>query len=214
MRGNGVWHCDSAFQSGRGRIRNPRGLTVTSSLDVVHAKIERAEAHLADLEREIEAFFGNDPHEIPGEYDQATKRFTFRFTTQGSPPPILDILVGEAAHALRSALNNLVSALSGGSYGDTDFPIFLREADFYKTGARRIRRLAPEVRAVIESLQPYHQSDPTQAALAILSRIARDDKHRAATFKVSAYVAGAYEFTAYRDIASYGEAHLFCWPDG
>lgn len=180
------------------------------SLAVCEEKIKRAKTHLDELHRELRVFFERDePYETPGKYNPETKRFTFYFQTRGDPPPILDILVGETAHALRSSLNNLVSALSGGSYGDTDFPIFVSESDFRKYGRKRLRRLHKRHRDVIEALQPYHRPDPDAAPLAILNRLAREDKHRSATFRLAAFIEADMHFNAVRDIASYGEVIIY-----
>jgi hypothetical protein len=183
---------------------------VHPSLAVCEEKIKRAETHLDELHHELRTFFERDePYEIPGKYDPQTKRFTFYFSTRDDPPPILDILVGETAHALRSSLNNLVSALSGGSYGDTDFPIFVSKPDFRKYGRPRISRLPKTKRDAIEALQPYHRTDPAAAPLAILNRLAREDKHRAATFRIAAFINADMHFDAVRDIAGYGEVIVY-----
>jgi hypothetical protein len=180
-----------------------------SPIDVALAKIERAETHLDELQKECAAFFGDGPYDIPGDYDPKTKRFTFYFVAN-DPPPIMDILVGQIAHSLRSALNNLVSGLSGAPSGETDFPIFKSEPDFRERGgADRVKRLSDAQQATIEAFQPYQRPDPCQAPLAMLNRLAREDKHRSGTFRVAAFIGASMEFKAIRDIKGYGHVNLY-----
>jgi hypothetical protein len=136
---------------------------VPTSVEVAVAKIDRAEAHLEELERECGVFFGDEPYKLPGKYEPETKRFTFYFAAK-TPPPILDILVGQVAHSLRSALNNLVSGLSGAPSGETDFPIFTSEDDFVnRGGADVIKRVPSPQRDTILAFQPYNRPDPATA---------------------------------------------------
>ena len=102
-----------------------------------------------------------------------------------------------------------MSALSGGSYGDTDFPIFVSKTHFRKYGKPRIRRLPRATRDAIEALQPYNRPNPDDAPLAILNRLAREDKHRSAAFKIAAFASGGMEFQPARDIEGYGEVVIY-----
>ena len=182
---------------------------MADSIELCREKIRRAEGRLDELKAELERFFaGGDPYDIPGEFDPKTNRFTFRFK-MGEPPVVLDAIIGEVAHGLRSALNNLATALSGTSDGKTDFPIFINETDFLTRGRAAIKRLSPVHQHAIECLQPYQRRDPNDTPLAILNRLARIDKHREGTFKVVADVYANMTFNAVRDISGYGEANLY-----
>ncbi len=182
---------------------------MADSIDLCREKIRRAETRLDELKSEVGTFFeGNEPHDIPGDYDPETKTFTFYFRI-GEPPVVLDAIIGEIAHGLRSALNNLAASLSGASDANIDFPVFVNEPDFTRSGRNKIKKLRPEHQAAIECLQPYQRADPNETPLAIINRLARIDKHREGTFKVIANVFGDYHFNAVRDIASYGHAQLY-----
>jgi hypothetical protein len=183
---------------------------MADAIDVCREKIRRAESRLDELKEEIGTFFeGNEPYDIPGDYDAKTKTFTFYFKTRGDPPPSLDTIIGEIAHGLRSALNNLATALSRTPDADGDFPIFTDEADFLARGKPKTKELRAEHRRAIECLQPYNRREPDETPLAILNRLARMDKHRSGTFKVILNVFGNFHFQAIRDIAGYGESVLY-----
>jgi len=181
---------------------------MADSIDLCLEKIDRAESRLDELKREVTAFFQrNEPYDIPGDYDAETKTFTFYFRI-GDPPPVLDAIIGEISHGLRSAFNNLAASLSGSEDREGDFPIFTDETDFIARGKPKIKRLRPEHQAAIECLQPYQRREPDETSLAIINRLARIDKHRSGTFKVVANVFGNFEFNAVRDIAGYGEVEM------
>jgi hypothetical protein len=182
---------------------------MADSIDLCREKLQRAEGRLDELKAAVDKFFArDDPHEIPGDYDPKTTRFTF-YLKLGDPPVVLDAIIGEIAHGLRSALNNLASALSSAPDGKTDFPIFIDETDFIRRGRPAIRTLSARHRDAIECLQPYQRAEPADAPLAILNTLARVDKHREGTFQVIANVYASMTFRAVRDISGYGEASIY-----
>ena len=159
--------------------------------ELCREKIRRAEARLSELEVEVRAFFeGNEPYDIPGDYDAETKTFTFYFKTRRHPPAVLDAIIGEIAHGPRSSLNNLAATLSGTPDANIDFPIFSAKPSLPRRAEPGSKKLRPEHRAAIECLQPYQRAQPDEAPLAIINRLARIDKHREGTFKTVANVLG------------------------
>jgi hypothetical protein len=180
-------------------------------IELCWEKIRRAETRLDELKEEIGRFFpaGDEPYDIPGEYDAKAKRFTFYFQTRGEPPPVLDAIIGEISHGLRSSLNNLAAALSGTPNADGDFPIFTAEHDFLARGKPKTKGMSARHQAAIECMQPYQRREPDETPLAILNRLARIDKHRDGTFSVIADVYPSFNFKAVRDISGYGAVELF-----
>jgi hypothetical protein len=173
------------------------------------AKIDRAEARLEELKQEIGRHYGGDTHQIPGEYDPEKHVFTFFFQPRTELPPSIDLIIGEIAHGLRSALNNLVATLSGTPNADGDFPIFVNEIDYRASGLRKISRMTTADQNFVTALQPYHSPDPDDTPLAILNRLARIDKHRDGTFSVIAEVYGNFDFFGRMDVSGYGKVEMF-----
>jgi hypothetical protein len=105
-------------------------------------------------------------------------------------PPLPDavpLLIGDAVHNLRSALDHLACALadlkvpttSETGHAGIEFPIHISEHDFNAKGAGRIKRLPPSAQDEIKSLQPYHAGDNARHQfLWALHRLDIIDKHR------------------------------------
>lgn len=96
------------------------------------------------------------------------------------PPIRLQLVIGDFAHNLRSALDHLAGWLVVRNRGvptkDTAFPILLRRP----RGPLQITpRIGVEPMALIESLQPYQTPDRAERhKLAVLREINNTDKHR------------------------------------
>jgi len=100
-------------------------------------------------------------------------------TEQEAPPDDWLLLAGEAIQDLRSSLDHLVYAASGGQ-DRTQFPIFTSADTFKEKAARMLQGVPESIRAVIERAQPYHNSasNPSQAMLEQLRLLSNLDKHR------------------------------------
>ncbi|UVT17621.1 MAG: hypothetical protein H8K04_08855 [Nitrospira sp.] len=100
-------------------------------------------------------------------------------------PIDVSLLIGEVLHSLRGTLDHLAYSLakvhSGPSFSDdikkdSEFPIFsAADASLF---TKKTRGMSPQAQAAIESLQPYHGTDPTKHILWILNRLSNTDKHR------------------------------------
>jgi hypothetical protein len=88
-------------------------------------------------------------------------------------------LRGEALNNLRCSLEHALFTASGGARG-IQFPIFVKEAEFEKSGRPMIARVPSAVRTLIESRQPYKAmpQNPSFDALARLQQLSNLDKHR------------------------------------
>jgi hypothetical protein len=99
------------------------------------------------------------------------------------PDPFLGILIGDALHNLRSALDHLAfqlvafPAVPGGPKADEDkraFPI-CSHSKFWPAAKEKIRGASPGVEAIVERLQPYNGG---QTLLWSLHELNNWDKHR------------------------------------
>jgi hypothetical protein len=142
-------------------------------LDGPRFKVTRAQTQIDQLRLMQDIFFKNTRYSVVrAEQNAKTGKRIYRIKIDG-PPPSLDwgIYIGEIAHNLRSALNQLVYQLAILNTAnkpeavETDkllqFPISLRSQDFKKGNKAHnmIRLLRPEDKTLIQRLQPYKRSD-------------------------------------------------------
>jgi hypothetical protein len=172
------------------------------SLDGPRLKIVRAKAEIDRLSL-MENAFGKSTkyHVVKAEFNPKSGKDVYRVRVDG-PPPTLEwgIYIGEIAHNLRSALDQLVYQLAllntpcetvAGSR-DLQFPIFLRRNSFDKSKRKKmIGLLLPKHQDRIEELQPYKRGSSTRfktvgpslrgsrnSPLFWLQEINNADKHR------------------------------------
>jgi hypothetical protein len=157
------------------------GRKVSHPLEAIDWRLERADEHLATLDRERDAFLDQEDRRVVGEFDRDTSEYVFRLEGQ-LPDPHIGLVVGEFAHHLRATLDNLLwqlVLLRGGSpTTKTQFPICERRQR-YQSSSRLLRGISADDRALIEASQPYHLGDNASGAyLAILAWLNNVDKHR------------------------------------
>jgi hypothetical protein len=147
-------------------------------------KLKRADEHLAFLDEALRGHIGDEERPILGYFDSDASEYVFRVDVE-PPPEDWGTRVGEFAHNLRSALDNLVwqLALLGGGTPDksTQFPIFEDEVE-WNSGKRRsqTRALRPHYVARLKPAQPFHLGENIALhPLAILTHLNNLDKHRA-----------------------------------
>jgi hypothetical protein len=110
-------------------------------------------------------------------------RVVVRATRVTPYPREFSLLVGDAAHNIRAALDNLAFAIvkpPPGKEKDVYFPISKTKAGFIEEARRKLPGVSVRVRAAFERLQPYHRRKMPQANnLARLHALNNWDKHRA-----------------------------------
>jgi hypothetical protein len=160
----------------------------------IERKIARANEHFARLHEEMAAWDARRPYRlVPESYDQGRKHFLrLRFL---EPIPIdWAVILGEAIHDLRSALDQAVYWLtvdwSGKSLKNSSFPVNTSKTGFKKrrkngawtndSGMYKIRGVGPGPKAFIEALQPYPQRYRRRACrdLRTVHDLWNQDKHR------------------------------------
>jgi hypothetical protein len=151
---------------------------MSASLDGVRAKIERAKKHIDDLKVLLRAFSEANEDGLRVEDDPQTgdKVYMLRLNPMPSDIPLV---IGDAAHNLRSALDHLVCqfALKAGmtDIQPYSFPIYEVVPRDMANLRRKIQGIDPGAARLIESLQPYQGGND---GLKALSELDNFDKHR------------------------------------
>jgi hypothetical protein len=148
-------------------------------------KLVRAEENLVNLDGEIADFFQKGDYPVLPEHDNELLLKAIKYHRNRTIPPRFGVLAGEIVHHLRSCFDHIVWHFSvGATDEDTwiSFPV-LREkpknADGRKGFERKIERVNnPEVRSLIERLQPHNAPDPLDDPLLIIHHFDIVDKHR------------------------------------
>jgi len=152
----------------------------------VWAKIRRADAHLLDLERLDREVRRACEETISIEQDEASGHYVFRLGQLPAVPDEFGVILGDAVHNLRSALDHLANAIIVGQRmtpnDNTAFPILTSAPTRKGDGSPSFPNLNPKVdmavRRMIDEVQPYKRATPALHDLAILHALDITDKHR------------------------------------
>ena len=149
-------------------------------------KINRARRHADDLDAEIRAYWRTGPVSIRGtgitltESGGAGAR-TFTVNTVRPLPDSIALLVGDAAHNIRSALDHFAWSAARDPDRRTMFPIWGREdapdaKKWQDKVCQGLRGASPALQAAVLSLQPWPTGSNSQ--LWYIHELDRIDKHR------------------------------------
>lgn len=172
------------------RSRNvpPTELPKERLLSSPRAKIARADEHLDALYRETDSWGDGDPFAVMRESnaDGSVHLFRLRFKSQ---PDVWRwaLILGDALHNLRCALDHMVYALAIAQTGKAPpeddeklaFPI-CSEPKFFQNQRWRIASLNECTQTAIEKAQPYNRAKPGRVVtpLWFLAQLDDIDKHR------------------------------------
>ena len=157
-------------------------MSTQSRIHGIRLKIEWAKKHIRYLDTAIQAFVLNKPYSLGAKpHPVAAIEHTTLYVAEVKPvPDEISLIVGDAIHNLRSALDHLMWQLveAGGGTPDrnTYFPI-CESAQQYASamGNREIQKITPDARNIIASVQPYVTFDQT---LWLIHQLDIFDKHR------------------------------------
>ena len=97
-------------------------------------KLERAEYHISDIERQFAAFVRGKPHRFRIQSDPNTGVLAIRVRFVKEPPATLALIIGDAIHNMRIALDHAIWELVGLDGGTQDrylkFPTGDNRIDF------------------------------------------------------------------------------------
>jgi len=165
------------------------------TLEACREKHRRGAEHLAQLNSEVSEYLGSEPkpHRTAGEFHPDRREYVVIGEIVKPMPEVWwGVLLGDALHNLRSALDHLVwqlILLNTGKDGSTEnkFPIESSGQRYWsiaKNGRpsvrdRALKGVSDQHRTLIDALQPYRTREEGRASqLANLRDWSNFDKHR------------------------------------
>lgn len=147
-------------------------------------KIERAKCHIADLEREINAFIKANPYSLVIKRDIQAGKQRLMPSDGARIPDKIALIAGDAIHNLRASLDHLACdlvRLNGNPTEGVYFP-FAKDANGLETQIKeKIQGASPEVHDIVRALKPYKRENGGNTALRALHDLDIADKHVALT---------------------------------
>lgn len=154
-------------------------------LDAIRLKIKRAAHHIAELNTLLLAFRSLHPYEVDSKPHRTPEldHTTLYVKSIADPPEEFPLIVGDAIHNMRSALDHLVWHLvevGGGTPNkDTFFPICVDPDGRHKfqsaIGKGEIKKIPKGADKVLLAAQPYVSGNDT---LRLIHDLDINDKHR------------------------------------
>lgn len=166
------------------RVRLDRAGLVAS----LHARLDRADEHLQELQRDIGSVGEGDRIRIGSKFNaQRTMREVDIYYRRPDPRLRWSTIVSDFAHELRAALDNAVYAVAFANAAALPLPARVEKilafpiADADRVwdgphGSRLIASLPEDVIALVSAAQPCHGGDPILSMLGGLNNV---DKHKA-----------------------------------
>jgi hypothetical protein len=154
-----------------------------SDLGPVRARVERANAHVETLRKVIDEYLAAPPYGrkkriVPDRLERVVERAELRL-----PVPIeASIVLSDAIHQARAALDNLVGVLRPGEpTRRSGFAIVAEEGDYEEAAGVLLDGVPTRAQDVIRWMQPFERGAYGWIGdeLIILHRLARVDRHRA-----------------------------------
>lgn len=147
-------------------------------------KWARGVAHLNELQSRVLLWNTGTHTSAELSLDSTAKVITSILRVE-SPPPLreLSLILGDAVHCMRSALDALVwelAHLDGGEPEDPTrvmLPICYRGSD-WRSARKDLATVPPAFLERIRAMQPYADPKPSETYLAVLGSMSNRDKHR------------------------------------
>jgi hypothetical protein len=156
-------------------------------------KMDRAEKHLIDLERDLGTYLKSHPYGVREGPESKRKPKVRRLDFTAQPDPILSTVLGDFLYNVRSALDHVQGALVPRKRRNhVMFPIFwqgvwepgIKGEDRERTKQRErwqtyVRGVAPEALAILKANQPpdVGPHELNTQGLAMLNRLRNADAH-------------------------------------
>lgn len=142
-------------------------------------KLTRARKHLAELEAGAKAYLQSKPFEVYTAADPTSGPISYRVRVRADPPAELGVVLGDALHNARSALDHVVCRLVEHAGGQvvtkTAFPAG-RTEKMFKTAVRaKLEGASAEALSAVEALAVHPGGDEV---LWSLHQLDIDDKHK------------------------------------
>ncbi len=143
-------------------------------------KLNRAKEHINQLNAEFGKFLDEKPYKFSVQYDKDRTLGNLIVRVRKDAPILRwSVLIGDAIHNLRSALDHMVCelVLTGKSQitRHNQFPIHKTAHDYKSNKSREIKGICPRAEHIIDRLQPYGDGNKSYWRL---HQVDIYDKHR------------------------------------
>jgi hypothetical protein len=129
--------------------------------DKLLSKVERAEKHIHDVQAEWSAFLAEDPYPFFHEDNVQTGERVYYLRSARDAPTSLPLIVGDAIHNLRSALDHLAYHLvcagnsCPGPFTHVYFPIAENAAKYMTASPGKVKGIGKDAIKAIDAIEPY-----------------------------------------------------------
>jgi hypothetical protein len=188
-------------------------MTADERLKGPRLKVERANAHIVDLQRAVEAFLETNPYTVATKRHPQTGQLLYYMKGVEPPPPAIALMIGDILFNLRSALDHLAvqfllkSNPAAPTY-DVYFPVYKDATEYGQKAPRRIRGLPQDAVDFINAAKPYKGGNEDIWRLNKLNNI---DKHRLLITAVGRF--GAFAIVApFSEVLKEFPGRKITWP--
>jgi hypothetical protein len=143
-----------------------------------HLKIDRAKQHIGNLDAERVAFLGTNPYRGVPKFDAKSNRTEYILESLPEIPSSIPLILGDAIHSLRTALDYLACELvrsAGVDPGQVYFPISETDKKYASESGGKTKGMPQAAKDEIDKMRPYKGGNTGLWAIHKLDII---DKHR------------------------------------
>jgi len=152
---------------------------MSSRVDNIRLKIERAKKHINDLQIEINAFLNTKPYVISTKQNPQTRQLIYYISSVKDVPSQVALIAGDCLQNIRSALDHLAWQLveSNGQKPTTStcFPIHDDAAKYKSRYMGQVRGMSNAAINAINAIKPYKGGNDVLWKIHKLNNV---DKHR------------------------------------
>jgi hypothetical protein len=168
-------------------------MTADERFALIWHKIERANKHIRDLDAAIAAFLAINPYKVAAKRDPETGKPIYYVAEVQPVPHEICIILGDAIHNLRTALDHLAQQLylagSGASVyrKETGFFIAQKATEYKRAVGGKVEKMGREAIDALAALEPYKGGKGND--FWVLHSLNNIDKHRTLVAAGSSYEA-------------------------
>jgi hypothetical protein len=166
-------------------------MTADDRFALVWNKVERANKHIRDLNTAIVAFMATNPYKVLAKHDAQTRKPVYYLADVQPVPAEIPVILGDAIHGLRTALDHLAQQLylvgSGASVSrrETSFFIAPKASEYKRVVGGKVEKMRREAIEALAALEPYKGGKGND--FWILHGLNNIDKHRSLMAAGSSY---------------------------
>lgn len=176
-----------------------------TTLNSAKAKLRRAKSHFQSYERRIKLIQSNNVKHVTSDFDPDTGEKLFLYSRTPRPLSSVGLIIGDAIHNWRSALDHLAWSLvevNGNTPSrSTAFPIINSSRTSKQSFDNMTRGMSTQTKELVDWYQPIHGKYPNGHWLALLSELDNIDKHRHLYVTLTATNGGSYTGVRLRNMS-------------